>query len=75
MSVFNMCCFCSRGWWMKSQCPKESLHGGDDKTVAALRAYHDANYCAPRMNLVMISNSTVSEQLRVARERFGKVRF
>ena len=32
----------------------ESLHHGDNTTIAALRKYHDENYCAPRMSLVMV---------------------
>jgi insulysin len=51
----------------------ESLHHGDAGVVAALRKYHDANYCAPRMSLVMISNRTLDVQLKSARRHFAAV--
>jgi len=51
----------------------ESLHHGDNTTIAALRKYHDENYCAPRMSLVMVSNQTTSAQLEMARRHFSAV--
>jgi len=51
----------------------ESLHHGDNQTVAALKKYHTENYCAPRMTLVMISNMSVSKQLEVAHSHFDAV--
>lgn len=51
----------------------ESLHHGDAAAVSALRRYHDANYCAPRMTLVMVSNISVAEQLRAAHRHFDAV--
>lgn len=51
----------------------DSLHHGDDKAVAALREYHAANYCGPRMNLVMVANLSLDVQLDAARRHFGGV--
>lgn len=51
----------------------ESLHHGDDETVAALRKYHSENYCAPRMRLVLISNRSTEEQLALAHKHFSEV--
>jgi len=51
----------------------ESLGHGDNKTVAALRKYHSKNYCAPRMNLVMVSNRTLDDQIAVAHKHFDAV--
>jgi insulysin len=51
----------------------ESLHHGDAGVVAALRKYHDANYCAPRMSLVMISNLSTEVQLKSAQRHFAAV--
>jgi len=48
----------------------ESLHHGDNHTVAALKKYHSENYCAPRMTLVMTSNLSLSRQLEVAHTHF-----
>jgi len=51
----------------------ESLHHGDAAAVAALRRYHNDNYCAPRMNLVMVSNMSTADQLLLAKKHFGAV--
>lgn len=51
----------------------DSLHHGDNTTVAALKAYHSKNYCAPRMTLVMTSNMSLSKQLEVAHKYFDAV--
>lgn len=51
----------------------DSLHHGDNETVAALKKYHSVNYCAPRMTLVMTSNMSTSEQLKVAHKHFDGV--
>jgi insulysin len=51
----------------------ESLHHGDAGVVAALRKYHDANYCGTRMSLVMVSNRSTAVQLKSAREHFAAV--
>jgi len=52
---------------------KESLHHGDNTTVAALKKYHEENYCAPRMHLIMISKKTLAEQLDTAKSYFSAV--
>jgi len=52
---------------------KESLHHGDNTTVAALKKYHEENYCAPRMHLVMVSKKTLEEQLDTAKSYFNAV--
>mmetsp|Transcript_123470 Transcript_123470/g.360572 ORF Transcript_123470/g.360572 Transcript_123470/m.360572 type:complete len:1001 (-) Transcript_123470:106-3108(-) len=51
----------------------ESLHHGDASTVEALRKYHAANYCAPRMSLVLVSNLTTAELLAAGRDKFSAV--
>jgi insulysin len=51
----------------------ESLHHGDNQTVAALKRYHSKNYCAPRMTLIMTSNMSLSKQLEVAHKHFDAV--
>jgi len=51
----------------------ESLHHGDNTTVAALKKYHSGNYCAPRMTLVMTSNLPLAKQLEVAHAHFDGV--
>jgi insulysin len=51
----------------------ESLHHGDNTTIAALRKYHEENYCAPRMTLVVISNRPLKEQMQLAHNHFDAV--
>lgn len=51
----------------------DTLHHGDNKTVAALKKYHEENYCGPRMNLVMVANMSTAEQLKVAHKHFDEV--
>lgn len=51
----------------------DSLHHGDNQTVAALKKYHSENYCAPRMELVMTSNLPLSTQLEAAHKHFDAV--
>jgi insulysin len=51
----------------------ESLHHGDNATVAALKKYHSENYCAPRMNLVMVSNASLATQMEMAKKHFNAV--
>jgi len=51
----------------------ESLHHGDNATVDALKKYHSENYCAPRMNLVMVSNASLATQMDMARKHFSAV--
>lgn len=51
----------------------DSLHHGDNTTVAALKKYHSENYCAPRMTLVMTSNMSTSKQLEVAHKYFDAI--
>mmetsp|Transcript_63689 Transcript_63689/g.136886 ORF Transcript_63689/g.136886 Transcript_63689/m.136886 type:complete len:1047 (+) Transcript_63689:167-3307(+) len=48
----------------------DSLRHGDEEAVAALRRYHDENYCAPRMHLVIVSNLTTAQQLAAAHRHF-----
>lgn len=51
----------------------ESLHHGDNTTVAALKKYHTENYCAPRMRLVTISNKALKEQQEIVHTHFTAV--
>eukprot|EP00929_Paragymnodinium_shiwhaense_P117964 TRINITY_DN8946_c0_g1_i1.p1 TRINITY_DN8946_c0_g1~~TRINITY_DN8946_c0_g1_i1.p1 ORF type:complete len:1078 (+),score=345.56 TRINITY_DN8946_c0_g1_i1:78-3311(+) len=51
----------------------ESLHHGDATTIAALKKYHEENYCAHRMTLVVISKLPLQEQMRLAHKHFDGV--
>lgn len=51
----------------------KSLNHGNTQTIKALKKYHKKNYCAPRMNLVIVSNFTIEEQMNLARTHFAAV--
>eukprot|EP00927_Polykrikos_kofoidii_P083673 TRINITY_DN8626_c0_g1_i1.p1 TRINITY_DN8626_c0_g1~~TRINITY_DN8626_c0_g1_i1.p1 ORF type:complete len:1027 (+),score=185.24 TRINITY_DN8626_c0_g1_i1:79-3159(+) len=51
----------------------ESLGHGNATTIAALKKYHEENYCAPRMTLVVVSSRDVKKQAELVRKHFDAV--
>eukprot|EP00927_Polykrikos_kofoidii_P083675 TRINITY_DN8626_c0_g2_i1.p1 TRINITY_DN8626_c0_g2~~TRINITY_DN8626_c0_g2_i1.p1 ORF type:complete len:1023 (+),score=157.64 TRINITY_DN8626_c0_g2_i1:85-3153(+) len=51
----------------------ESLGHGNATTIAALKKYHEENYCAPRMTLVLVSSRDIKKQLALVQRHFEAV--